>query len=45
MLLQSFDGFFINHLQSNHNHNTRNKDDYQFHMFRLNTTVPNTGPE
>ena len=39
MLPQSFDGlFFINH-QSNHNHNTRNKDDYQFHMFRLNTDL------
>ena len=41
MLPQSFDGLFINH-QSNHNYNTRNKDDYQFHMFRLNTVL-NTG--
>ena len=34
---------FINH-QSNHKYNTRNKDDYQFHMFRLNTVL-NTGPK
>ena len=43
ILPQSFDGLFINH-QSNHNYNTRNKDDYQFHMFRLNTVL-NTGPK
>ena len=35
--------FFINH-QSNHNYNTRNKDDYQFHMFRLKTVL-NIGPK
>ena len=39
----SFDGLFINNL-SNHIYNTRNKDDYQFHMFRLNTVL-NTGPK
>ena len=43
ILPQSFDGLFINH-QSNHGYNTRNKDDYQFHMFRLNTVL-NTGPK
>ena len=43
ILPQSFDGLFINY-QSNHNYNTRNKDDYQFHMFRLNTVL-NTGPK
>ena len=43
MLPQSFDGLFIDH-QSNHNYNTRNKDDYQFHMFPLNTVL-NTGPK
>ena len=40
---QSLDGLFINH-QANHNYNTRNKYDYQFHMFRLNTVL-NTGPK
>ena len=45
MLPQSFDGLFINY-QSNHNYNTRKKDDYQFHVFRLNTgTVLYTGPK
>ena len=43
ILPQSFDGLFINH-QSNHNYNTRNKDDYRFHMFRLNTIL-NTSPK
>ena len=43
ILPQSFDGLFINH-QSNHNNNTRNKDDYQFDTFRLNTVL-NTGPK
>ena len=43
ILPQSFDGHFINH-QLNHNYNTRNKDDYQFHMFWLNTVL-NTGPK
>ena len=32
MLPHSFDGLFTEH-QSNHSYNTRNKGDYQFHMF------------
>ena len=43
ILPKSFNGLFINH-QSTHNYNTRNKDDYQFHMFRVNTVL-NTGPK
>ena len=37
ILLQSFDG--LSNGQSNHNYNTRNKDDYLFYMFQLNTVL------
>ena len=43
MLPHSFDGLFTEH-QSNHSYNTRNKGDYQFHMFRMRTIL-NTGPK
>ena len=43
ILNPSFDGLLLNH-QSNHHYNTRNKDDFEFHMFRLNTVL-NTGPK
>ena len=34
---------FINH-KSNQNYNTRNNDDYQVPMHRVNN-IPNTGPK
>ena len=43
MLPHSFDGLFTEH-QSNHSYNTRNKGDYQIHMFRLRTIL-STGPK
>ena len=43
MLPHSFDELFTEH-QSNHSYNTRNKGDYQFHMFRMRTFL-NTGPK
>ena len=43
MLPPSFYELFTEH-QSNHSYNTRNKGDYQFHMFRMRTIL-NTGPK
>ena len=43
MLPCSFDGTFINH-KSNHSYNTRNNDDYQVPMHRVNNIL-NTGPK
>ena len=43
MLPHSFDWLYTEH-QSNHSYNTRNKGDYQFHMFRMRTVL-NTGPK
>ena len=43
MLPCSFDGICIND-KSNHNYNTRNNDDYQVPMHRVNNIL-NTGPK
>ena len=43
MLPSSFDGLFVDH-KSNHNYNTRNNDDFQVHMYRIENIL-NTGPK
>jgi hypothetical protein len=43
MLPHSFDGLFKDH-KSNHDYNTRNKGDFQIHMYRLKTVL-NSGPK